>query len=444
MRWLLLSLLVYLTKSTTCIKSISEIPSDQPLGVSLNENLEIMSATDESPLSAGTRIVAVNGEKTQTLTQFGTVLRHVKSETEVFRIDVQTDQGCEQEKECDPVASFEISTRDPIGVSLDKTLKIVSVASSSPLQHFPVAIGDRIISVNREATTTLTEFGATLREIKSNDQTLTMTLEILLQHPVCTSSSDNNSGARSGTLRMYKNQESSDVLLLADYVQTGYGDTLSFDMETSLVPVLAQPLHACSRLENNVKGNLVMAIRGDCPFTEKSRHAMNAGASVLMIFNTEPGLPIVPGMTCVVCGPLSLSLLHTHTHTHTFTMRTGKASDNLVPSMVVTERTRREMRRLGVTQDSSSSSLRVKFEANNRIGMLWKELNKYLDVKKWPSESSEQKRKYHRLSLEHHPDKPGGSDERFEFLRYAYKKARFYSDPELQKSVYFDEYISGH
>ena len=65
-----------------------------------------------------------------------------------------------------------------------------------------------------------------------------------------------------------------------------------------------------------------MAIRGECPFTEKSRHAENAGASVVMIFNTEPGLPIVP----------------------------GGSEKRSVASMVVTERTRREMRRLGVTQ----------------------------------------------------------------------------------------------
>ena len=185
---------------------------------------------------------------------------------------------------------------------------------------------------------------------------------------------------------------------------------------TTLKPVLADPLHACAPLVNSVRDSLVMAIRGECPFAEKSRHAENAGASVVMIFNTEPGLPIVP----------------------------GSSDKSQVPSMVVTERTRREMRRLGVTQDMSKSSLRVLFEPDSKIGVLWKDLNKYLDVKKWPSESSEQKRTYHKLSLEHHPDKPGGSDERFEFLRFAYKKARYYSDPELQKSVFFDEYVRGH
>ena len=129
-------------------------------------------------------------------------------------------------------------------------------------------------------------------------------------------------------------EESGKVLLKADYIQTGYGDTLDASVRTvcftscvshvthsfnttqelkQLKPVLADHLHACSPLVNDVRGSLVMAIRGECPFTEKSRHAENAGASVVMIFNTEPGLPIVP----------------------------GGSEKRSVTSMVVTERTRR-------------------------------------------------------------------------------------------------------
>ena len=212
-------------------------------------------------------------------------------------------------------------------------------------------------------------------------------------------------------------------LLKADYIQTGYRyvgrsvrtvcllcvyslhNTFNITQDIQqLKPVLADPLHACSPLVNAVRGSLVMAIRGECPLL-RNWHAENAGASVVMIFNTEPDY------------------------------RSFRFQKRSVTSMVVTERTRREMRRLGVTQDASAMPRSV------RIDHTWCALERFEQVpgrKEVPSESSEQKRTYHKLWAS--SDKPGGSDERFEFLLR--QKARpLWS---LLQACVFLSYVRGH
>ena len=61
--------------------------------------------------------------------------------------------------------------------------------------------------------------------------TLRSCFKIRCVRPLLSFSSSSSSNARSGMLRMY-DEDSGKVLLKADYIQTGYGDTLDASVRT--------------------------------------------------------------------------------------------------------------------------------------------------------------------------------------------------------------------
>jgi hypothetical protein len=52
--------------------------------------------------------------------------------------------------------------------------------------------------------------------------------------------------------------------------------------------VLAKPAEACSALENNVKGKVVLVRRGSCPFVKKAEEVQTAGGRMMVIGNQYP------------------------------------------------------------------------------------------------------------------------------------------------------------
>merc|ERR1719408_706718 len=60
----------------------------------------------------------------------------------------------------------------------------------------------------------------------------------------------------------------------------------------------------------------------------------------------------------------------------------------------------------------------------------WQDLHSLLDVEQWPNNPSLRRKLYYRLSKVHHPDKPGGSHDRFECLRRAYSLANLHYDSD--------------
>jgi hypothetical protein len=53
---------------------------------------------------------------------------------------------------------------------------------------------------------------------------------------------------------------------------------------------LAKPAEACTALENNVKGKIVLVRRGSCPFIKKVENVEAAGGSVFVLGSTTPYL----------------------------------------------------------------------------------------------------------------------------------------------------------
>lgn len=54
---------------------------------------------------------------------------------------------------------------------------------------------------------------------------------------------------------------------------------------------LSEPLDACAsmRKQKHPARNAVLAVRGNCTFAAKAKHAQEAGAELLVVFDTDPG-----------------------------------------------------------------------------------------------------------------------------------------------------------
>lgn len=52
--------------------------------------------------------------------------------------------------------------------------------------------------------------------------------------------------------------------------------------------VVAKPAEACTTLENNVKGKVVLVRRGSCPFVKKAEEIQAAGGKVMVVGSQQP------------------------------------------------------------------------------------------------------------------------------------------------------------
>ena len=72
-------------------------------------------------------------------------------------------------------------------------------------------------------------------------------------------------------------------------------------------------------------------------------------------------------------------------------------------------------------RNAFAKSMRATFQPDAAIEMAWMELGALGMPRQWPTDASERRKLYKSLSKEHHPDKPGGHAERFEYLRHLYE-----------------------
>jgi hypothetical protein len=52
--------------------------------------------------------------------------------------------------------------------------------------------------------------------------------------------------------------------------------------------VVAKPPEACTPLENDVKGKIVLVRRGSCPFVKKAEEVQAAGGRAVVVGNQYP------------------------------------------------------------------------------------------------------------------------------------------------------------
>ena len=80
-----------------------------------------------------------------------------------------------------------------------------------------------------------------------------------------------------------------------DLNRATFGNTTAIDFEGELA--LGSPILACEPLTSDLTGKFAMLDRGNCPFVDKAKNAVDAGAVAVIICNNVAGAPPSPGGT---------------------------------------------------------------------------------------------------------------------------------------------------
>ena len=196
--------------------------------------------------------------------------------------------------------------------------------------------------------------------------------------------------------------------------------------------------------------------RGGCSFEEKAAVAAAAyGAAVLLIVNDRPGIApmeasphstrktdtgaAVPTVPAIVMIPQSAGARLRHAIQNAVPTasppppqhapESGSSSDS---SAAAAAARRGEPAAPSVTTTAAAAAPsgcacpggpRALFRGSDGIADLWGELAYLSDPARWPEDASQRKKAYMRYARGHHPDRLGGSQDRFEELVVAYKRA---------------------
>ena len=160
---------------------------------------------------------------------------------------------------------------------------------------------------------------------------------------------------------------------------------------------LANPANACKKIDNVIPGSWVYVERGGCSFYDKILHSSRANAGGILIVNDMPGLAHGKGMKAGTTVDKDDS---THIPTVMISGSLGRTLSSLMTLPAVVE---------------------LQFDDN--IFQRWNELIDLENLENWPKNSNEQRAFFKTLSMLNHPDKSGGNNERFSYLKSLYDKA---------------------
>ena len=191
-----------------------------------------------------------------------------------------------------------------------------------------------------------------------------------------------------------------------------------------------------------------MCCRGGCSFEEKADVAAAAGAWGVIVANTEPGCFRLKKARAASEPAPTLSELEALEKAQIQSQQRQASQQNseTASEEVEVEAEPAAIMRTGPAIASISKgggqALRklLETQASNRkdgmkawvwavprqeIATLWEEVHTMLEPSAWPKRARDRRKLYFRLSKIHHPDKEEGSQERFQTLNYAYRKANY-------------------
>lgn len=137
---------------------------------------------------------------------------------------------------------------------------------------------------------------------------------------------------------------------------------------------LAKPAEACTPLENNVKGKIVLVRRGSCPFIKKVENVEAAGGAVFVLGSTTPYL-----------------------------LRMGveprwKGLNTAIPVAMVSKRT------YGILLAESYAGTTATMSEQRAVNAsVWETLEQFSNGQGWPRSSAFLEKKYETLSAEYAP-----------------------------------------
>lgn len=160
---------------------------------------------------------------------------------------------------------------------------------------------------------------------------------------------------------------------------------------------LASPTNACKKIDNVIPGSWVLVERGGCSFYDKIVYSSQSNAGGVVIVNDMPGLAHGKGMKAGTTVEMDDS---THIPTVMITASLGRALHALMTLPAV-----------------------VELQADTNIFQRWNELIDMESIDNWPKSTKEQRSVFKMLSMTNHPDKSGGNNERFAYLKALYDRA---------------------
>jgi hypothetical protein len=161
---------------------------------------------------------------------------------------------------------------------------------------------------------------------------------------------------------------------------------------------MATPTNGCAEFQGSFAGQFVVVDRGGCSYIQKVRMAQAAEALGVVVLNNVHGLVSMPFSGDTSFGDIS------------------------IPAVMVPHQTSKDIRRLL----KERVSVEGQFRKNPLVKYHWADLEAFLNKDNWPADPKMRRRIYFKLSKAHHPDKPGGSSERFGCLQHAYKLASYH------------------
>jgi len=181
--------------------------------------------------------------------------------------------------------------------------------------------------------------------------------------------------------------------------------------------VVSDPPSGCAVMLTNaaeVRGSAVLMDRGLCSFGAKLAAARAAGAALVVAVNTEPGLAAVASKAAQTAEE--------------------DGAGAVPPAVTITRGAGRRIRAaLGAGEE-----VMARLDGVRGLEGRWEELTDMLEHTRWPRNARTRRKLFYRMSKSHHPDKPGGSQDRFELLGYAWRRAGHRWSPE--GSTFVDDF----
>lgn len=188
----------------------------------------------------------------------------------------------------------------------------------------------------------------------------------------------------------------------------------------------AAPINACAPLIGGggiYAGTAVLVNRGGCSFSEKARNVAHADGSILLLASdSEVVFAMSPG-----------SIDHSDMDTFAPSVMVSRVSGDVLRGAVKSAAgSSGRPHAASVTDPALWADASVLLVGDASVAEAWAELSKLLDPRAWPADALARKKTYTRLARQNHPDREGGSQERFTLLAFLYRRANHHFDPKSE------------
>lgn len=159
-----------------------------------------------------------------------------------------------------------------------------------------------------------------------------------------------------------------------EYLLAHFGTKL-LDASDELSLAIARPAEACSSIENDIKGKVVLVRRGGCPFVKKAEEVQAAGGRVMVLGNT---------------------------HSHIVRMGVEprwKGLDTAIPIVMISKRV---YSILVAESMVVGDELKVSFSEDDSVtGATWEPIERLVQGEGWPRSETYIEKKYNEMKDEH-------------------------------------------